>query len=147
MISPNTIKNYCCEDISLIENYDIAISSAEQYECHHRGELLPCGKFSSDDLKKFGLYWSRPASELIFLSATEHRQLHMTGNTYALNSKGGGFTGKTHTRQSRDKISSHNGNNDGHSTRGKHWWNNGTINKVSKEKPGTDFVRGFLKLK
>lgn len=28
----NKIKEFCCEDISLIENYDVAISSEEKYQ-------------------------------------------------------------------------------------------------------------------
>ena len=38
MISNNASK-YCCEDISLIENYDKAIEDKTQYwHCHHRLE-------------------------------------------------------------------------------------------------------------
>ena len=49
------------------------------WECHHRGEVLPCGRFSRDYLKKFGLYYKRPAAELIFLTPFAHRQLHKKG--------------------------------------------------------------------
>ena len=80
MINKYTAKSFCCEDISLIENYDNAIADTTQtWECHHRGEVLPCGRFSRDDLKKFGLYYSRPAAELIFLTPSAHRQLHLKG--------------------------------------------------------------------
>ena len=80
MISKQTIKKFCCEDPSLIENYDKAIADTTQmWECHHRGEVLPCGRFSRADLKKFGLYYHRPASELIFLTPSVHRQLHKKG--------------------------------------------------------------------
>ena len=80
MISKQTIKKFCCEDISLIENYNLAIADTTQtWECHHRGEVLPCGRFSRDDLKKFGLYFNRPAAELIFLTPFDHRQLHFKG--------------------------------------------------------------------
>ena len=80
MISKYTAKSFCCEDLSLIENYDKAIADTTQtWECHHRGEVLPCGRFSVDDLKKFGLYFNRPASELIFLTPSAHRQLHKKG--------------------------------------------------------------------
>ena len=40
---------------------------------------MPCGRFSRDDLKKFGLYYKRPASELIFLTPSEHQRLHLKG--------------------------------------------------------------------
>ena len=80
MINEKCAKNFCCEDLGLIENYDKAIADTTQtWECHHRGEVLPCGRFSPNDLKKFGLYYKRPASELIFLTPTAHRQLHFKG--------------------------------------------------------------------
>ena len=80
MINEKYAKTFCCEDLSLIENYELAIADTTQmWECHHRGEVLPCGRFSRDDLKKFGLYYKRPASELIFLTPTAHRLLHLKG--------------------------------------------------------------------
>ena len=80
MINEKYAKAYCCEDLSLIENYELAINDTTQtWECHHRGDILPCGRFSIDDLKKFGLYFNRPAAELIFLTPTAHRQLHKKG--------------------------------------------------------------------
>ena len=80
MINEYYAKKFCCEDLSLIENYDKAISDTTQtWDCHHRGEILPCGRFSVSDLKKFELYFNRPASELIFLTRSEHRRLHLKG--------------------------------------------------------------------
>ena len=80
MINERCAKSYCCEDLSLIENYALAIADTTQtWECHHIGEVLPCGRFSPNDLKKFGLYYSRPASELIFLTKAEHTSLHKRG--------------------------------------------------------------------
>ena len=80
MINEKCAKAYCCEDLSLIENYELAVNDTTQmWECHHRGEVLPCGRFSIDDLNKFGLYFNRPASELIFLTPTAHRSLHYKG--------------------------------------------------------------------
>ena len=80
MINEEYTKKYCCEDPSLIENYELAVADTTQtWEIHHRGEVLPCGRFSGDDLKKFGLYYKRPAAELIFLTHSEHRQLHNKG--------------------------------------------------------------------
>ena len=80
MINEYYAKKFCCEDPSLIENYDKAIADTTQtWEIHHRGEILPCGRFSRDDLKKFGLYYKRPAAELIFLTPSAHRWLHYKG--------------------------------------------------------------------
>ena len=80
MINERHVKEYCCDDLSLIENYELAINDTTQtWNCHHRGEVLPCGRFSIDDLKKFGLYFNRPAAELIFLTPSAHQQLHKKG--------------------------------------------------------------------
>lgn len=94
MINERTIKDYCCEDISLIENYDLAINDKTQiWHCHHRGEVLPCGRFTRDDLKKFNLYYNRPANELIFLTPKEHKALHKNN------------LGKIHSEETKQKIS------------------------------------------
>lgn len=85
MISEKHARKYCYQDISLIENYELAVADKKKtWHCHHRGEILTCGTYSIQDLKKFGLYWNRPASELIFLTNSEHRRLHSNGNKYAL---------------------------------------------------------------
>ena len=80
MINEKNVKRFCCEDLSLIENYKLAINDTTQtWDCHHRGEILPCGRFSPNDLNKFGLYFNRPAAELIFLTHSEHSRLHAKG--------------------------------------------------------------------
>ena len=80
MINEYCVKAYCSEDISLIENYALAVADTTQtWDCHHRGEVLPCGRFSPNDLNKFGLYFNRPAAELIFLTPAEHNSLHFKG--------------------------------------------------------------------
>ena len=41
MICFEYAKNYCSEDISLIENYDKAVNDKEQtWHCHHRREII-----------------------------------------------------------------------------------------------------------
>ena len=95
MLSYNKVKRYCCEDLSLIENYDLAVADQTQkWACHHRKETDE--GLSADELKKLGLYWNRPASELIFLPPAEHTRLHKYGNTYWL--------GRHHTNDAREKI-------------------------------------------
>lgn len=79
MISEGQALKYCCEDVSKIENYEKAVADSETWDCHHRAEILPCGNFSIADLKKFGLYWHRPACELIFMLHSEHIKLHTAG--------------------------------------------------------------------
>ena len=76
-----SLRRYCSEDISRIENYDKAVNDKEHmWECHHRAEILPCGRYSQEELKKVGMFWHRPASELIFLRHDEHKSLHATGH-------------------------------------------------------------------
>lgn len=88
MINESQAKKYCCEDISLIENYAQAMNDESQvWDCHHRGEILPCGRFSRTGLKKFGLYWKRPAAELIFLTKAEHSRLHQKGRPKSAETK------------------------------------------------------------
>lgn len=77
MIS-SSCKLYCSEDISLIENYEQAVSSDKKWVCHHRFEIQDGKLISYLELKEKGLYFKRPASELIFLSETEHKKLHGT---------------------------------------------------------------------
>lgn len=110
MISEYYATKYCSEDISLIENYDKAIAdTVNVWHCHHRGEILPCGRFSPNDLKKFGLYYARPASELVFLTISEHFILHNKGIKRYLISE------ITRQRMSESKKG------ENHPNFGKHW--------------------------
>lgn len=77
MIQERNVKRFCCESPHLIENYHQAVNDKEHmWECHHRAEILPCGIYSKCELIEHGLYWMRPASELIFLRHDQHRKLH-----------------------------------------------------------------------
>ena len=77
-------KLFCKEDISLIENYDLAINSNETYDCHHRNEIMDDGTLHSVKwLKDNDLYYNRPASELIFLTKSEHTYLHHKGKNFS----------------------------------------------------------------
>lgn len=74
MISEKS-KDYCREDISLIENYDKAIADETQiWVCHHRLEITLNVKLNW--LKRVNLYYDRPASELIYLTQAEHMRIH-----------------------------------------------------------------------
>ena len=75
---PKGVKNYCCEDLSLIENYEQALNDKTQtYVCHHKLEI-ELG-LSRAELIAAELYWNRPASELIFLTRAEHARVHREG--------------------------------------------------------------------
>ena len=157
------IKNFCNEDISLIENYDKAISDLNQtWQCHHRRELETPRK----KLIEIGEYYQRPASELIFLTKSEHRALHNKGNKYSLGKlrsdetklkmseahknmseetrkklseaqKGNKYRlGKPCSEETKQKISN--------STKCLRWFNNGIKSVFVKECP-EGFVRGRLK--
>lgn len=67
-------KSYCCEDISLIENYEEAINDSQMWVCHHRLGIELNKNWK--ELEAIGLYENRPACELIFLTRSEHQRLH-----------------------------------------------------------------------
>lgn len=75
MISPGQAR-YCCEDISLIENYEEAMADTTQtWICHHRLEYVDGKVTSQAELKAKGLLYNRPASELIFLTPKAHGKI------------------------------------------------------------------------
>lgn len=76
MINEEYAKTYCCEDISLIENYELAVNDTTQtWECHHiLGE-----QYSRKYLKENGLYENRPACEFRFMTKLDHNRLHTKG--------------------------------------------------------------------
>ena len=79
MINEKMAKRYCSEDISLIENYQEAISDEEKmWDIHHRRECDENGKtlFTGKQLIEMNLYFKRPASELIFVTRSMHWKLH-----------------------------------------------------------------------
>ena len=79
MVCEYNVNLYCSEDISLIENYDKAINDKENmWECHHKLET-ELG-LSKRELIENKLYYERPASELIFLTFEEHRNVHKFGS-------------------------------------------------------------------
>lgn len=86
MISEN-VNKYCIKDqISLIENYDLAINDEEQiWDLHHRRETEE--HKSMEELIDEGLYFNRPAAELIFLPHGEHMKLHNKGENHPMSGK------------------------------------------------------------
>ena len=155
MINERNSKYYCREDISLIENYELAVADSETWHCHHRGEMLPCGRFATDDLKKFGLYWRRPASELIFLRHDVHIGMQHIGRHLSEETKHKIVTalkGKPASTETRKKISTilkgrkisaEHKKHIGESKSGMRWWNNGTIDVRAKECP-VGYVKGRI---
>ena len=79
MINEYCAKSYCSEDISLIENYHEAIADqTKMWDVHHRRECDSEGRtlFTGKQLIDMGLYFNRPASELIFVTRSMHSKLH-----------------------------------------------------------------------
>ena len=92
MINETQLKKYCNEDIRKIENYEKAVNDKTQtWHCHHRLEIQGQFRNSKALLKKCGMYYHVPASQLIFLTKSEHTRLHRLG--------------RHHSEESRKKMS------------------------------------------
>lgn len=77
MVSEHGAYAYCIDNIERIENYVFAVMDKTQtWVCHHKKEIENGKVRTSDELKKEGLYYHRPASELIFLTPKVHCSLH-----------------------------------------------------------------------
>ena len=173
MISKRSAKAYCRDDISLIENYDKAVSDITQlWHCHHRRETI----YSAKELIEIGEYYNRPACELIFLTPLEHHRLHHLGkhpseetrkkmseaNKGENNPQFGKLPwnkGKCLSEETRKKMSGSKkgknhpffGKHHSEKTRrkmskahiGKHWYNNGVVSVLTRECPN-GFVKGRI---
>ena len=115
MINEKQAKKYCCEDISLIENYKEAVNSNEIYDCHHRLEIDL--KKTPKELQELNLYYNRPANELVFITHADHTRLHQTNKIFSQSTKDllsdagkkrvgdkNSFYGKRHTEDSKQKM-------------------------------------------
>lgn len=146
-ISKNSI-NFCCEDLSLVENYDKAVADPTQiWDCHHRLEIQGDKTLSIKDLVAQNLYYNRPANELIFLTRSEHTKLHTIGSNNP-------FYGKKHTEETKQKIKeSHKGKHYSPKTEFKKGEKRGAMSEKTKNKlrevnkgkhhsPKTEFKKG-----
>ena len=115
-------KQYCKEP-EKIENYEKAkADDFVGWECHHRLEThMPDGKRRAVDITQaeliaLGMYYNRPASELIFLTKSEHRLYQKgkkrsaeTKNKIAAANKGRQpMLGKHHSEETKKKMSEAN---------------------------------------
>ena len=158
-----------CKDYENIENYDKAkVDNFKGWDCHHRLET-----WTSDgerrqidttvaELKALGMYYNRPANELIFLRKSEHTALRKVSletrnklsdigkNISEETRKKLSMANKGHpvSEETRNKISTANKGNTyakgNKSTKGMYWFNNGKINKVCYECP-PGFTPGRLR--
>ena len=163
-----------CKEPEKIENYEKAKKdNFKGWECHHRLETHTSdGKRRAVDIPQkeliaLGMYYNRPASELIFLTTREHNAFRRgrkrsvetkkklrearKGKKFSEEHKkklGEAHKGKKFSDETRRRMSeSHKGKNiwskGNTNTKGMRWYNNGKINTMSKECP-PGFVPGRL---
>ena len=111
MINERNAKSFCSEDISLIENYQEAISDqTKTWDIHHRRECDENGRtlFTKKQLIEMNLYVNRPASELMFVTRSMHKKLHreMCSNAGKI---GGKIVGKKYGAINGKKTGAING--------------------------------------
>lgn len=77
-----------CKDYENIENYwNAKADDFKGWCCHHRRGA----DITAKELKALGKYYNIPASDLVFMTISEHRKLHQTG--------------KKHTEETKNKMS------------------------------------------
>lgn len=154
-----------CKDYKNIENYEKAKADNFNGWCiHHRLETHNSDgerrlvDITRDELKALGMYYNRPASELIFMKHSEHSSLHKpSDNTKKKMSEAN--KGKKLSEETRKKMSDAKKNMSEETkkkmsearkgktpNKGMHWYNNGKINKLCYECPD-GFVPGRLNRK
>ena len=153
-----------CKEPEKIENYDKAkADNFKGWHCHHRLETHNSDGerravyITASELKALGMYWYRPSSELIFLTISEHRSLHMKGEHHPMygkqlseetkkklsevnKGKQAWNKGKTFSEETKRKMSEINIGR----MKDMHFFNNGKINIRAKECPD-GFVPGRIK--
>ena len=110
MIDEKQARKYCKDDISKIENYELAIADTTRtWHCHHiLGEIL-----TRQQLLEHDFYYDVPPCMLKFVTKAEHNQIHKPNK------------GIPHTEETRRKMS------DSH--KGKSAWNKGKHGIYSEE--------------
>lgn len=83
------LKKYC-DDYENIENYEAAKKdNFVGWQCHHRLETHNSDgerrevDISAAELQALGMYYNRPANELILMKIKDHRLLHLCGKPNA----------------------------------------------------------------
>ena len=156
-----------CKEPEKIENYQLAKKdNFKGWHCHHRLETHNSDgerrlvDISYKELKALGMYYKRPAEELIFLPASEHNAFKKGENNpfygkrhseeskkrmrEAKKGENNPMHGRHHTDEAKNKIAEANkGNTYGKANRGKHWFNNGKETKFCFECP-PGFTTGRL---
>lgn len=143
-----------CKDYENIENYEKAkADNFKGWDCHHRlqtwnsdGERRAVD-ITAAELKALGMYYNRPASELIFLTVKEHsvfrKWKHLSEETRKKLSEAN--KGHPVSEETKKKISEARKVKPGNAN-GTRWFNNGKINIRAKECP-EGFIPGRLLIK
>lgn len=107
-------KQYC-KDYENIENYEAAKKdNFKGWCCHHRLQTWTSEverraiDITAAELQALGMYYNRPADELIFLKIGEHSRLHMKGKKISVESKkknSEAHKGKRLSEETKNKIS------------------------------------------
>ena len=141
-----------CKEPENIENYEKALAdNFVGWCCHHRLETHNSDgerrlvDITPAELKALGMYYNRPAPELIFLTISEHRSLHNSGsgnpmrNEDTRNKMSETKKGHILSEETKKKLSEMKKGNKyalgNTNTKGMRWFNNGKINKVCYECP------------
>ena len=106
-------KKFCSEPLDKIEHYEEALAEDFAGWCmHHRREIKQDGtRVSRQELKDNGLYYDRPASELVFMKVGEHHSLHNKGNNHSEETRlkmSESLKGRTFSEEHRQKLSEAN---------------------------------------
>ena len=127
-----------CKEYENIENYEAAKKdNFIGWCCHHRKGV----NIAAEELRALGMYYNRPADELIFLTESEHDILHKKGKPKSEEHKkklSEAKKGKHLSEEHKKKMSE--------AQKGYHWYNNGKISIRVKECPD-GFTPGMLKRK
>ena len=156
-------KRHYCSDIENVENYEKAKKdNFKGWCCHHRLETHNSDgerrlvDITRAELIALGMYYNRPAEELIFMTESEHSSLHKpseeTKKKISEASKGKKMSEearkkmseakKNMSEETKKKISEASKGNT--NAKGMHWYNNGKENKYCYECPD-GFVPGMLR--
>lgn len=138
MINETLARKYCREDITLIKNYTEAIADNTQtWICHH-SNAEPFTGFCRKDLKKMNMYYKRPASELMFVTRSEHNTIHKKDMIISAEIR------KKISESEKDKhISEETRKKMSKTRKGRHWYNNGSVSTLQKSCPEW-FVEGRI---
>ena len=136
MIDEYRAKRYCCQDISRIENYALAIADKNRiWHIHHKLECTNGIFTSRNELIANRLYYGRPADELIFLTPSDHNRLHSKDpNTQMKISNGVKHAWQNPKYKQRQR----------NARLGKRWYTDGVNNRYVAECPGEGWRLGKI---